>query len=208
MECYNFGLMLDANPEGSSSIYAALLTATAGVFTTLLTLVVGWLQGKGATARRTNARDEALKQVQFLQAWYRTRATVAPNETEEIRSIVLRELDAAMQSVRALEVPTVASAASIERDKAVAKLGSFRRWFLLYRPVRLLAWLPRLFFYISVVFTTYLVCGYGYAAYVWSRRSIPQDYPYVISILLATCLFARWFAIFSDKGRTRQHQPH
>jgi hypothetical protein len=193
--------MPEPSPIGLDPFDAALLNAAAGVFTTLLTLMVGWLHERGADSRRLSARDEALKRVQFLEAWYRTRIAVAPHEAEESQTLILSELDSAMESVRALEIPVATPALKIERDNALARMGRFRRWFLLYKPSRDFVWFPRSFFYVSVALTMFAVYYYGYPVYILRHpNSVPRDYPYVLGILLATCLLARWFANFADSG--------
>jgi len=192
--------MPEPSTAGSDSIYAALLNAFAVICTALLTLLVGWLRDRRDDTRRINAIDEAFKRVQLLEAWYRTRTTVEPTKTEESRDIVLRELDVAMQAVKALEVPSTSLTVDIEPDKAMGKVGWFKKWFLLYKLSRPLAWPLRLFFHMSVAVTTLVFVDYCYTYYAGGWQSL-RAYPFVLvlSILLATCLLARWFTIFVDR---------
>jgi len=188
--------MFEAPASSESSIYPALLTAAAAVFTSLLTQLIGWLQTKSADSRRAKTIEEAVKRVQFLEGWYRTRLAVAPNELEAVRSIVQHELDAAMERIKTLEIPAVTPAWLGERNARIAKLSWFRRWFLLYKPVRLLAWLPRLYFYLSAAFATLYAVGLAViplANVDWLRLFVNS------SIFLATVFSARWFAVFVDR---------
>jgi len=117
--------------------------------------------------------------VQFLEGWYRTRLAVAPNELEAVRSLVQHELDAATERIKALEIPVVTPAWLVERNAGIAKLSWFRRWFLLYKPVRLLAWLPRLYFYLSAAFATLYAVGlavFPLANVDWLRLLVNSSY--------------------------------
>lgn len=129
------------------SVYAALLNAAAGVFTTTLTLLVGWLHDRGADARRASATKQLLDRVQLLGAWYLTRTWVSPEDVESSRALVKQELDLAMEAVKRLRVSAVEPGSAARSNQAAAKYSWFRRWFLLYMPSTFFAWLPRLFFY-------------------------------------------------------------
>lgn len=194
--------MPDQN-TADASVYAALLTAAAGLVTTSLTLIVGWLQTRNAESRRLKEIDEAVKHVQFLEEWHRTRLAVAPNESEGSRSVVLAELDAAMERVKALQSPVVNSESAVERETYLAKLSWYRRWFLLYLPSRPLAWLPRVFFYLSFLppwswllgeRMTHQQFGFFFAgpldAVSWSS---------LFGMELIVLFFARWLAVSADQ---------
>ncbi len=194
-----------SEPAASSdSLRAALLTAAAGVLTTLITLLVGWLHTRSADSRRTSAIEEAGKRVQFLEAWYRTRMAVVPDELEESRRLVLQQLDAVMDHVQATETLVGKAGASEEWSAHVSKLSWVRRWLLFYRPVRPLAWLPRAFFYLSAVYLTYgclatidvILTDYRWPALL---RVNLINYSRFLAIVLATTLLVRWFAVFVDK---------
>lgn len=189
------------------SVYAALLTAAAGVLTTALTLLVGWLHDRGADARRTSATKQLLDRVQLLQAWYFTRTWVSPDDVESCRSVVKQELDLAMEAVKRLGIPAVEPGVAARSTQAAAKYNWFRRWFLLYKPSTFFAWLPRLFFYF---------CLWMLALEVSDLFTLVMFYPRLIlkdalrrnmtslAILFITFLGARWFAIWVDKIESNQ----
>jgi hypothetical protein len=192
-----------AEQPNDATLYAAMLAAAAGVVTTSLTLLVGWLQTRNAASRRLKEIEEAHKRVSFLEEWHRTRLAVAPNESEESRSLVLAELDAAMERVKNLQSSTASSPAAIEREAYVARLSWYRRWFLLYMPGRPLAWLPRVFFYLSFLPPwgwlqgerwTYKTYGFWFPglfdAISWCS---------LLGIELLVLWFARWLAISAEK---------
>jgi len=98
------------------SVYAALLTAAAGVFTTTLTLLVGWLHDRGADARRASATKQLLDRVQLLGAWYLTRTWVSPEDVESSRALVKQELDLALCRARCAHASTWLGRLACERN--------------------------------------------------------------------------------------------
>ena len=206
-------------PASADSLYAALLTAAAGVFTTALTLAVGWLHDRGTDSRRTSAVKEAAERVHLLEAWYRTRVMVAPEDVEKTRTLILAELDSAMESVRELETAIGNPTLTAQRQRRLAHLPWIRRWLLLYQPLHPLAWLPRLFFYISVAFTVavtpallldrsivdVLLNMFVHGEHLHTRMPSPVSLQLLSElILVGTCILARWFAVFTDEKMFRR----
>jgi hypothetical protein len=188
--------------SNSAPIYAALLTAAAGVFTTLVTLLVGWAQRKGSESRRLSAIEEAGKRVEFLEAWYRTRVAVTPDDLEESRGLVLRELDAAMRCVKMYDVPVAKPMSAEERKKYVASLSWFRRWFLLYRPAKALTIPARVLFQLVCVWEILTCFAIVSGAYDNPRNYTSgyiKDLLYSVTVWTAVALLMRFFAVFVDR---------
>jgi hypothetical protein len=189
------------------SVYAALLTAAAGVFTTALTLLVGWLHDKGADARRTSATKQLLDRVQLLQAWYFTRTWVSPDDVESCRSVVKQELDLAMEAVKRLGIPAVEPGVAAQSNQAATKYNWFRRWFLLYKPSAFFAWLPRLFFYFCLWMVALEVSDL-FSVVMFHPRFFLKDallrHMTSLAVFFITFLGARWFAVWVDKSESTQ----
>jgi hypothetical protein len=189
------------------SVYAALLTAAAGVFTTTLTLLVGWLHDRGADARRASATKQLLDRVQLLGAWYLTRTWVSPEDVESSRALVKQELDLAMQAVKRLRISAGEPGVAARSNQAVAKYSWFRRWFLLYMPSTFFAWLPRLFFY----FCLWMVVSELYSLFTavlfgpWVvLKEMFRTYMTNLVVFFILFLGARWFALWVDKTESTQ----
>lgn len=191
------------------------------VLTTLLKLVVDWLKTKTAASRRKDALDESMKHLQFLEHWHRIRIAVCPNESDEIRNLVVRELDAIRERVKVIGIPPLGSAPSLARAAVMAELNRIIGWFLLSKPKRPISWLLRALFYVSVLLVVneacwivYLMIGDvsvlnavldldgwgGVFNFFFSISAIPR-LSLNFCILLAASLAARRFAIFVDEKR-------
>lgn len=190
------------------AIKAAMLTAAAGLLTTLITLLVGWLQERGSASRRLKATEEALKRVQFWEAWHRMRTVIAPGESQGTNDIVASELSLLMQSLKSgesVETEVVHRRREEEHDYAVSRFGRFRRWFLLYKPLRWFAWIPRFYFYMWVLGA----CGTFIAGLVFLAMAIArqdtlelrgQSFGMSAGYALAAVFF-RWLAVVVDRPR-------
>jgi hypothetical protein len=139
-----------------------------------------------------DAIDEATKKTQLIESWYRTRLSLAPDQAGAAKSALLRELDSALESVRDLAPPVVSPSSVLEQSR-IAHLGKLRRWFLLYRPSRRRAWVPRAFFYTFALYPVAL-----FAAFLSDPVGLQKDEWMGIAYLLigdvALSLLFRWFA--------------
>jgi len=142
----------------SSEVMRSLIPGALGLAGTLISIVFSWAKELNASAQRMRALDEATRRTAFWDAWLKAHlATSEANEdVEMLKSRVRAELSAAASPVEEAYRQRAALVHPGNVDRAAYQdfrrsLSRSRRWLLLYKPPRALAWVPRLFFYGSLV---------------------------------------------------------
>jgi hypothetical protein len=133
-------------------VIKGLVAGGLGLAGTVITAALSWIKDRDQSANRIRVIEEANKRVRFWDSWSKMITPLgAAEEAEQWRSKAKAEALDASKSVEAIfashsVVQDLARSSDFQsRRKAIP---SFRRWLLLYKPPRALAWLPRLFFYI------------------------------------------------------------
>ena len=132
-----------------------------GLVGTLVTALATWARDLNSTAQRIRTLDEATKRAAFWDTWYKAMSAADPQlNASELASKVRTEIAAAAESVEkafcvlAVQRASEAQQAS-QHQRAQHSVSRVRRWLLLYKPPRARAWIPRLFFYLYLVYTPF-----------------------------------------------------
>jgi hypothetical protein len=188
----------------STSDYIPGLTLACGLVGTLVAVTATWAKDLGASAQRIRILDEATKRALFWDTWSKALANADPEaNAADLRSKVKIEIAAAAQSVEevyhkpATRQPSAHVAVSQYQEHR-SSLSRIRRWFLLYKPPRWRAWVPRLFFYIYVLEASLA----PFAPFV--RRGGYMGFPDRLVMFLGSVLAAlvfRWLSIWAERPR-------
>ena len=145
-------------PLAQSEFVIGIATSLLGFASTLISIGINWTREVNAEARRTRLLDRATRQIQFWDSWLKLHLALphSPEEEFAFHQKVQAELETISKGVeeglRAYSESILPRALSkVAFDKKIASLGKLRSWFLLYTPKRRLAWLPRVFFYLSIL---------------------------------------------------------
>lgn len=175
------------------------IVGLVGLVGTLMTAIATWAKDLNSQGRRIRTLDEATKRVSFWDTWSKALAAADSGQNQAILgSKVKTEVLAAAGSVEkafhalALEQASEAQAHQ-KQEQDRGSVNRLRRWFLLYKPARRWAWVPRCFFYIYVI-----------EAPLVPFLPEPQDLPSRVfmsfSVILAA-IFFRWLSIRVEKVR-------
>ena len=130
--------------------------AVAGLVGTLIPAFIAWSHDRDANAARMRKLDEAIKRVAFWDAWLKV--SVQLSTTSDVER--MRKIEQEMAALgHALEMDSQAFQQEVAQQQTVVKkfaqtrhaLPAWRRALLLYAPKRMLAWFPRLLFYVGMV---------------------------------------------------------
>jgi hypothetical protein len=168
--------------------FPALATVALGLIGTLLSVSAAWAKDLNATAKRLRVLEDAMKRAQFWDTWSKALATVDPeSNTEDLRARVKAEILAAADSVQVAFRKPPAKVSPGTPPAQVSSLSRFRRWFLLYKPSRPRAWVPRIFFY-------YYVLSIPIRPMVTTHTVL-----FAVVYNLIVAFFFRWLSIWADK---------
>ena len=140
-------------PEG---VEEAVVTGLFALAATLLTAVLTWFHDRGISAQRTHLLKEANKRLALWDQWLKVVGQLSePIEKDDL--VKVRNDMASLANLLETSSRSLRDELIVQKteDKAltikVEELPMWRRWLLLYRPCRSIAWLPRIFFYIGAL---------------------------------------------------------
>jgi len=143
----------------STSYWKDYVIPLIGLVGTLVTVIATWAKDLNASAHRIRTLDEATKRAAFWDTWSKALAAADPEAssaalTFKVRTEVLAAAESVEKAFHALALQQASEARALqERQRSRDSVSRFRRWFLLYKPPRARAWIPRTFFYLYVVYT-------------------------------------------------------
>lgn len=180
--------------------YRLLMEAVVGLVCMMLTGIATWVKDLNSHGRRLRTLDEATKRVAFWDAWSKSLAAIDSQQNPQtLAEKVKLEVIAAAESVeRAFHSLAMEQAKEVSarqtHERTLSTISQLRRWFLLYKPVRWFAWIPRVFFYIYALEAPLL-------PFVAERQ---KDFAARLFMFLGLSLFAaffRWLSVRVDKPR-------
>lgn len=187
----------------SSDVIKGLASGALALAGTLISLAASWAKELNASAQRMRALEEATKRATFWDTWLKAQLAAA-NANDEVSELKMRaraELSAAAIPIEeAYRQPAgLAPASRIDRTNYAAfqrSVPRLRRWLLLYKPPRPIAWVPRVFFYlilaesIAIPFILldpaersdwqYAVIGFAFLLAVFRGLSVWAERPRVV----------------------------
>jgi hypothetical protein len=139
-----------------SGVEEAVVTGLFALAATLLTAALTWFHDHGISAQRTHLLEEANKRLALWDQWLKVVGQlpepIEKDDLVKIKNDMVSLANLLETSSRSLRDELVVQKTE---DKAltikVEELPTWRRWLLLYRPYRSIAWLPRIFFYIGAL---------------------------------------------------------
>ncbi|HEY4358979.1 MAG TPA: hypothetical protein VGN16_24750 [Acidobacteriaceae bacterium] len=134
-----------------------LFTSLVTVACSLSPLVVGWFKDRDTAAKRSRLVDDANKQVLFWKNWYEAITSVNPDcDVAERRKRAEQNIHNASVLVESSSQTDASIQTTLHKLRTFeikrVGLSGIRKVFLLYKPARPLAWIPRVFFWV------YLMC--------------------------------------------------
>jgi|GEM_PF-6131587 len=133
----------------------AMIAGAFGIAGTLIPIFISWTRERDAVSQRSKQLDEAIRRVQFWDQWLKLSSVIGDTEGEAARLRVQHELEMLCQllSGASAQIHTEQAALKTFTNAFQAKLRSisgFRRFLLLYKPARAVAWIPRIFFFFFI----------------------------------------------------------
>lgn len=196
-------LLANLSPQLKDGLIVSVVGSAIGLLGTLVTVAVTLAKDLGASAQRVRTLDEATKRATFWDTWSKALAAVDPEASPAaLRSKVKVEVLAAAESVeKAFDVLAAQRAsdgqALREHQRSQGSTSWFRRWFLLYKPPRARAWIPRVFFYLYVMDIVYL-------PFVLPHPPGSTNHADVLGLVLGcviAAVFFRWLSIRLERPR-------
>jgi hypothetical protein len=138
--------------ELSDDVKKGLIAGAFGLIGTLFPVLLSWSRDRDAASTRQHKIDEATKRVAFWDQWLKLYSQLESPSGETASQRVQKEL-ALLGDI--IENDSLIAHTQISRQQEktsqfterIISLPAWRRFFLLYRPERSLAWFPRLLFY-------------------------------------------------------------
>jgi hypothetical protein len=133
-----------------SEILAALRTKDVlgpvlGFVTSAFAMAGSMLKDRSRNAQRMRGFEEAEKQLIVLQRWFEVQQLVIPAEQlQEVKRQIAVDSDRIYSELRKFEERSPGPRTSVGFKRPESKI---RRMFLLYKPLRARAWIPRVIFY-------------------------------------------------------------
>ncbi len=133
-----------------SEIFATVRTREVlgpalGLVSALIASVGSMLKDRSRSTQRMRRYEEAERQLAILQKWFEVQQVVSPVEQlQEVKRQVGIESTRIYSELRRFEERTPAPRTSAGFKRPESKI---RRMFLLYKPLRARAWIPRVIFY-------------------------------------------------------------
>jgi hypothetical protein len=187
----------------SDDMQKALLAGAFGLVGTLAPAVIAWTHDRDVNSMRLRKLDEAIKRVAFWDQWLKLSIQIAdPANVEDIKRI---EKELTLLG-RILETDSFAFHENLAEQQVTATqfkkvrrgLPFWRRWLLLYRPERSLAWFPRMLFYIAFpIFVLIALVG----------TDLRADHATLVGSSAACMLLVVWMIVFRSLSRWLE-QPH
>ena len=190
-------------------VTTALISGALALTGTLISFAVSWAKDFSASAQQTKALEEATKRATFWEAWLKAQVAAADpsDNSAELKHRVRVELCAAADLIeRVCRERATASAvfplpaafgqqvAPLPASSARAPIPWYRRWLLLYKPVRAVAWLPRIFFYACVAEMIFIL----FSLLDPSER---QDWQYAVIAFVFLIAIFRGLSVWAEKPR-------
>ncbi len=139
----------------SDDVQKGLIAGAFGLAGTLIPAVVAWSHDRDAASARLHKLDEASKKVAFWEQWLKLSTQICdPGNRDSIERVqkelgLLAEILESDSRVAQAEM-LKQHGKSTEFEKKVQSIPFWRRFLLLYKPARSLAWFPRLFFFVGL----------------------------------------------------------
>jgi hypothetical protein len=138
--------------ELSDDVKKGLIAGAFGLIGTLFPVVLSWSRDRDAASTRHHKIDEATKRVAFWDQWLKLYSQLESPSGQTASQRVQKEL-ALLGDIIENDSLIAHTQSSRQQEKTsqfterIISLPAWRRFFLLYRPERSLAWFPRLLFY-------------------------------------------------------------
>jgi hypothetical protein len=146
----------------SDDVQKGLIAGAFGLAGTLIPAIVSWSHDRDAASARLRKLDEATKKVAFWEQWLKLSTQICDPGNRDSIDRVQKELALLAEILESDS--RVAQAEMLKQhgkstafQKKVQIMPFWRRFLLLYKPARSLAWFPRLFFFIGLFFAIILL---------------------------------------------------
>jgi hypothetical protein len=161
----------------SDDVVKGLVVGSLALLGSLATLLVTWLRDRDAIAIRSKRIEDATKRVAFWDGWLRAIEPLTPDSEKLLqKEHVYRQLLAASAQIEDLFATTDRLRARVkayrEFEKYRNNLPWFRRWFLLYKPPTVRAWIGRIILYAYTLFVPFYL---PYQGLLVERRGVEEQ---------------------------------
>jgi hypothetical protein len=188
-------MLLTAQFEPDDKTLAVVVPSVIGLAGTLLTVAVAWAKDLNSSAKRIRIIDEATKRVQFWDTWLKAVDGIGYEEIglakEKARGQVLAVSEAV--EIAFHNIAAAKTGAEIYFELKRQSLSHVRRWFLLYKPARARAWIPRVLFYIYIILAIFLFVELAFLNARFPKTLV------VVSFLIA--IFFRYLSLTLEQPK-------
>ena len=150
-----------------------ILGGLFGVVSTLIPIVEKWLRERRVQDQQDQYVDRITKKVALWDAWFKVQQSVcSPEELEKVKGIVAVELEHLS--------PDWQRQSSAQEIQIIPR-SLARRLVLAYKPVRAVAWIPRVFFY---AFLAYLCAAVFFTFRSWAQHPISDPIVWLLLLIV------------------------
>jgi hypothetical protein len=186
----------------SEDVQKGMVAGAFGLVGTFIPAAVAWSRDRDAASARIRKLDEATKKVAFWEQWLKLSTQTCDPANLDSVARVQKELTLLAEMLENDSV--VAQAAMIKQrgkstefQQKVHAMPYWRRFLLLYKPARSLAWFPRLFFFGGLLLALILLITLFDPAKTFPLKDL----------LIIESMLIVWMAIFRSLSQWFE-QPH